>query len=366
MKISCNNYDLLEALQATQKASSANTSFPILEGILFEADDEIRLTGNNLEIAIEYKVDGDIIEKGQAVVNSKIICEIVRRMPEGNILIETVGENLKISCGDLVFNIEGTNGEEFPKIPVIDTINKVEVTAQQLSTLVKTTSFAVALSDMKPILTGIKFEFSKNEIKAIAVDGYRLAIKKISTENLLPECSCVIPGKSLSEFCKIVGQSDDEITLNIGDKSALFDFGKCKFFTRLLEGEFINYVNIIPKEHKYSLTVNVNEFTKSVDRAALMSDSDANKTPIKIIYDDGKMSVLCNAQRGSVNEVLSVNSEGSEVIEVGYNCKYLLDALKAADTDEIKIEITGSINPTVIKPTNGDDYIFIVLPVRLK
>ncbi len=366
MKISCNNYDLLEALQATQKASSSNTSFPVLECILFEANDEIKLTGNNLEIAIEYAVEGDILEKGQIAVNSKIICEIVRRMPEGNILIETAGENVRISCGELEFNITSISGDDFPKIPEINTINKIDITAAQLNSLIKTTSFAVALNDMKPILTGIKLEFDNNSIKAVAVDGYRLALKNIITENVLPQCSCVVPGKSLTEFCKIAGSSDDEITFNIGDKNALFDFGKCKFFTRLLEGEFINYAGIIPKEHKYSLNVEVKELIKSVDRAALMSESDSNKTPIKVVYDDNKMSVLCVTQRGSVTDILNVKSVGEEVIEVGYNCKYLLDALRAADCDEVKIEITGSINPTVIKPAEGDDFIFIVLPVRLK
>ncbi len=366
MKISCNNYELLEALQATQKASSTNTSFPILESILFEADEKIKLTGNNLEIAIEYCVDGDIIEKGQVAVNSKIICEIVRRMPEGNILIETMGENVKISCGELEFNIGGVNGDDFPKIPVIDTINKIELTAEIISSLVKTTSFAVAISDMKPILTGVKFEFKDNEIKAIAVDGYRLAIKNVKSENPVPECSCVIPGKSLNEFCKISGSGDDEVTLNIGERNALFDFGKCKFFTRLLEGEFINYTNIIPKEYKYSLSVEVSDFIKSVDRAALMSESDSNKTPIKIIYEDNKMSVLCVTQKGSVTDILNVKSEGDETIEVGYNCKYLMDALRAATSNEIRIEITGNINPTIIKPASGDDFIFIVLPVKLR
>ncbi len=367
LKISCNNYDLLEALQAVQKASSSNTSFPILECILFEADDLIKLTGNNLEIAIEYTIDGDIIEKGQTAVNSKIICEIIRRMPEGNILIETTAEgNIKISCGELEFNINGISGDDFPKIPDTDTLNKIEITADVLSSLVKTTSFAVAISDMKPILTGIKLEFKDNEITAAAVDGYRLAVKTVKTENKMPECSCVIPGKSLTEFCKITGSADEEIIINISDKSALFDFGRCKFFTRLLEGEFINYTNIIPKEYKYNLEVSVSDLIKSVDRAALMSESDSNKTPIKVIYDNDKMSVLCTTQRGSVTDVLNVKSEGNEIIEVGYNCKYLMDALKAASTQDVKIEITGSINPTVIKPVEGDDFIFIVLPVRLK
>ncbi len=366
MKISCNNYDLLDALQATQKASSSNTSFPILECILFEAGDEIKLTGNNLETAVEYTVDGEIIAKGQVAVNAKIICEIVRRMPEGNILIETVGDNVKISCGELEFNINSVSGDDFPKIPVIDAVNKIDITAKDLSVLVKTTSFAVALNDMKPIRTGIKLEFDGQNVKAIAVDGYRLAIKNIKTETTYPQCSCVIPGKSLTEFCKISGSGDDEITLNIGEKSALFDFGRCKFFTRLLEGEFINYANIIPKEYKYSLSVGVSDFAKSVDRAALMSEGDSNKTPIKIIYEDSKMSVLCTTQRGSVTDIINVKSEGDEVIEVGYNCKYLLDALRAADTDDVRIEITGNINPTVIKPAEGDDFLFIVLPVRLK
>lgn len=367
MKFSCNNTDLLDAVMAAQKASSSNTSFPILETLFIEADQSIKITGNNLEIAIECLMEGNVYEKGQIAVNAKIICEIVRRMPEGTIYIETSGENnVNIRCGELDFNIIGLPGEDFPKIPEVDFIQSFELQADLLNALVKKTSFAVAQNDIKPILTGIKMEITEHEIKCIAVDGYRLAINKAVSEETLPVCECIIPGKSLAEFCKIAASGKAAITVRLADKNILFEMENCRFFARLLEGEFVNYQNILPKEYKYTAKVNVSDFLKSIDRAALLAESDGSKTPVKIIYETDKLTVLCNTQKGNVKDILNVEAEGSEVFEVGYNCRFLMDALKAADCEFVTLEIMGNINPTVIKPVEDDSFTFIVVPVRLK
>lgn len=366
MKISCLNTDFMDAINAASKASSANTSFPILETLLIEAEDEIKITGNNLEIAIEHNVTGTVMVKGKAAVDSKMICEIIRRMPDGVVTLETIENNImQITCGELVFNINTVPGEDFPKIPDINYTTKLNVKCADITTLVRKTSFAVAQNDLKPILTGIKFEFNKNEIKAISVDGFRMALKTVKTENENPEISCVIPGKSLNELCKITGNTE-EMEIYVSDKNILFCFDGCKFFSRILEGEFINYRAFIPDEGLYSAEVNLSEFLKCIDRASLLSESDGSKTPVKVNYDNDLISVSCNTERGKMKDSLIVSSQGSENFSVGYNCKYLMDSLKAADGESVLIQITGDKKPTVIKPVEGDDFVFIVLPVMIR
>lgn len=366
MKISCLNTDFLNAINAASKASSSNTSFPILETLLIDAEDEIKITGNNLEIAIECTVPGNIMKQGQAAVDSKMLCEIMRRMPDGVVTFES-GENniMTIKCGEIVYNINTVPGEDFPKIPDVQYMEKINVKSADITTLVRKTSFAVAQNDLKPILTGVKFEFKKNEIKAISVDGFRMALKTVKTETENPEFSCVIPGKALNELCKITGNTE-EIEIAVSDKNVLFTFDGCKFFSRILEGEFINYEAFIPNESLYSAEVNLNEFLKCIDRAALLSESDGSKTPVRVMYDNDLIGIACNTERGKMTDSLVVSSDGTENFTVGYNCKYLMDSLKAAEGEKILIQITGDKKPTVIKPVEGDDFVFIVLPVMIR
>lgn len=366
MKISCLNTDFLNAINSASKASASNTSFPILETLLIDAENEIKITGNNLEIAIECSVPGTIMKQGQAAVDSKMICEIMRRMPDGVVTFECKENNIMtINCGELVYNINTVPGEDFPKIPDVQYMEKINVKCSDITTLVRKTSFAVAQNDLKPILTGIKFEFKKDEIRAISVDGFRMALKTVKTEKENPEFSCVVPGKSLNELCKITGASE-EIEISVSDKNILFSFDGCKFFSRILEGEFINYEAFIPKEGLYDAEVNLSEFLKCVDRASLLSESDGSKTPVKVTYDNDLIRVACSTERGKMSDSLVVSSNGTESFVVGYNCKYLMDSLKAADGDKVLIQITGDKKPTVIKPVDGDDFVFIVLPVMIR
>ena len=368
MKFSCANTDFLEAVSTASKASSASTSFPVLEMLLIEADEGIKITGNNLEIAVEYYIPATVYEKGSISVNAKIICEIIRRMPEGIIFFEVGSDsNVKITCGELDFTIIGISPEDFPKIPDIDVSQNIVTTGEVISNIVKKTSFAVAQTDSKPILTGIKIDVKEDVIKAVAIDGYRMAISYTKNENTMPETGFIIPGRSLIEFSRISGGTKDKVIINISDKNVLFEYGNCRFLSRLLDGEFINYENILPKSHNYSAVIDAAEFIKSVDRAALLADAEGNKTPVRVLYEADKVTVMCNTGKGNMKDIIAVKTDSTESFEVGYNCKFLMDALKATDCDKIKIEIVGSVNPTVIKPSEDDEaFTFIVLPVRLK
>lgn len=368
MKFSCANTDFLEAVTTASKAASLNSSFPVLETLLIEADEGIKITGNNLEIAVEFFVPATVYEKGKISVNAKIICEIIRRMPEGVIFFEVGNDsNVSITCGELDFTIIGISAEDFPKIPDIDVSHNIVTTGEVISNIVKKTSFAVAQTDSKPILTGIKIDIAGDTIKAVAIDGYRMAISNTKNENSMPDAGFIVPGKSLLEFSKISGGTKDKVVINISDKNVLFEYGNCRFLSRLLDGEFINYENILPKTHNYSAVLDAAQFIKSVDRAALLADAEGNKTPVRVIYEGDKITVMCNTGKGNMKDIIAVKSDSTESFEVGYNCKFLMDALKATDCDKIKVEIVGSVNPTVIKPSEeNDSFTFIVLPVRLK
>ncbi len=366
MKFSCSNYDMLTAINAAGKAAASNSSFPILETLLIEAGKDIKITGSNNEITIEYVFEANVFSEGSIAVDARMLSEIIRRMPEGIIDFEVKNDlNVNIKCGELDFNITGIKGEEFPKIPEMSYDKEIITTADSLLSVIRKTSFAVALNDINPILTGIKLEISQNNMKGIAVDGYRLAIKNTPIE-VFHDLSFIVQGRALNELSKIMMPGDDKISISLAEKNVLFKFGNCRFFSRLLEGEFINYNNVIPKEKLYSARVEVKELVKSIDRASLLAESGGIINPVKLAYDINSITVTCDTAKGHLKEVINVKGDGKETFEVGYNCKFMLDALKAIDDEYVIIELNGNITPTVIRPESGEDFLYIVLPVRIR
>lgn len=366
MKFSCSNFDMLSAINAAGKAAATNSSFPILETLLIEAGKDIKVTGSNNEITIEYVFEANVYSEGSIAVDARMFSEIIRRMPEGIIDFEVKSDNnVNIKCGELDFNISGIKGEEFPKIPEMSYDKEIVTSAESILSVIRKTSFAVAMSDINPILTGIKIEISQNNMKGIAVDGYRLALKNTPIE-VFHDLSFTVQGRALNELSKIMTSDDEKVSVSLTDKNVLFKFGSCRFFSRLLDGEFINYNNVIPKEKLYSARVEVKELVKSIDRASLLAETGGIINPVKLSYDMGSITVTCDTAKGHLKEIISVSGEGKETFEVGYNCKFMLDALKAIDDEYVIIELNGNITPTVLRPETGDEYLYIVLPVRIR
>lgn len=366
MKFSCSNFDMLTAINAAGKAAASNSSFPILETLLIEAGKDIKITGSNNEITIEYVFEANVYSEGSIAVDARMFAEIIRRMPEGMIDFEVMSDNnVNIKCGELDFNIMGIKGEEFPKIPEMSYNQEIITTADSLLSVIRKTSFAVAQADINPILTGIKLEISENNMKGIAVDGYRLAIKNTPIE-VYNGISFIVQGRALNELSKIMVSGDEKVSISLADKNVLFKFGSCRFFSRLLEGEFINYNNVIPKEKLYSAKVEVKELVKSIDRAALLAESGGIINPVKIAFDMNSITITCDTTKGKLKEIIAVKGDGKETFEVGYNCKFMLDALKAIDDEYVMIELNGNITPTVLRPVEGDEFLYIVLPVRIR
>lgn len=367
MKFTCSNIDFLDSALSASKASSSATSFPILEGVLVEAKDNVIITGNNLQISIENKFSANIYEQGSVVVDAKMLCEILRRMPEGTVVFETVSEgSVNIKCNDMDFNINSLPADDFPKMPAADIKEEIEIMPSVISEIVKRTSFATAQTELKPLLTGIKLEVNDDIITAVALDGYRMAIANIENNNNFQQKSYVIPGRSLSELDKLTNGMDKAIKMYIGDKNVLFEFETCRFFSRLLEGQYIDYKQLIPPQYSYSCIINTTEFIRSVDRASLITGSDGSKVPIKIAFSGDKITVSCEAKQGNFKDNIAVKSNGSETVEIGFNYKFLIDALRAANDEFVKVSIVNPLKPVAITPVEGEKYLFIVVPVKLK
>lgn len=372
MKFICDRELLTNAVNITQKAVALRSTLPVLEGLLICArDNKVVITGNDLEIGIETKIDAEVEIEGSIVINSRLFGDIVRKMTGDSVVIETNPNNVtNIKSGNSKFNITGIDSAEFPEIQKFETEYDITIQQKQLKELVRRTIFAVGTNESKMILTGCLLEASGKSVNMVAVDGFRLAYKKIECENevingYLGDASLVIPSKSLNELIKIIDDKDDEIKIYCSEKNVRFEFDNVIFTSRLLEGDYIDYKKIIPGDYKTSIKTETKTFIDSVERAALIITSEVTKSPVVLNVIDGEVKVNCETQIGKVEDIIPVDMTG-ESIEIGFNNRYLLDALKAVSTESIKFSFIGSTSPCLISPVEGDDFKYIVLPVRLK
>jgi DNA polymerase-3 subunit beta len=319
-----------------------------------------------MELGIEKRVNCKIKETGSIVLESKVFGEIVRKLPEGEVYMDiNNNNNAYIKCGEAEFNISGFSSEEYPKLSEIDKKEKpITIEKEKLRSLIKQTFFAVSIDESKPSFTGALMKFEKNEIKMISLDGYRLALRKEIIENESEDFSIIIPGKTLNELSKILGSGDENVTINNTGKQILFEFDSCKVISRLIEGEFFDYKNIIPKEHSLRVKVAVKNLTESIERASLLNISENKKYPVKLNIEMDKIVISCLSDIGSVQDVIKVETQGED-IEIGFNHRYLLDALKTCECSEIYMDFNKSLNPCIIRPVEGDKFIHLILPVRI-
>ena len=371
MKFICEKEKLLKAINSVVKAASSKTTMPILEGILIQTNEnEIKLTTYDLDLGIEYIIDCNIEEQGNTVVNAIMFSEIIRKLPEDDIKI-TLNEKelLVIECQGSLYKLSTMNPLEFPELPEIDVENFVELDQNTLKTMIRKTIFAVSLEENRPIFTGCLFEILNNKINVVAVDGFRLSFKSNFLEQNVNNFSAVIPGKTLNEVNKIISDSFDKIKLSISKNQALFEMENCKVVTRLLDGEFLKYENVIPKKWETRIRVNKKDLQECFERVSLISMSSIEKErkyPVKVSIEIGKTIISCTNQAGDAKEEILVSTEGKN-LEVGFNPKYFLDALKVIDDEEIFVEFGSSISPCIIRPVDEDDsYLYMILPIKIQ
>ncbi|MGL4742178.1 MAG: DNA polymerase III subunit beta [Sarcina sp.] len=364
MKFICEKGKLQDAIAIAQKAITGRTTMPILEGMFIECrNNVITFIGSDKDVSIETKIEADVIEDGSIVVDAKILGEIVRKLPNADVTISTDENNiLKIECAKSVFDILHMSSEDFPSLPTIAEDKVFCIPQGLLKNMIKGTSFATAQDETRPILQGILFEVRDSKLNLVALDGYRLALRREFIDNP-NEIKVVIPGKTFNEVSKILDDANTIVEITFTSNHILFNMGKTKIISRLLEGEFISYSSLLPKEHKILVDVNRQELQNGIERASLMA-KDGNTNLVKFHIDNDTMVITSNSQLGKVREEVAIETQGED-LQIAFNSKYLLDVLKNMEEETIQMRLTSGISPCIIKNRENDDCEYLVLPVRM-
>ena len=367
MKFSCEKALLQAAISTTSRAVSPKSSIPALEGILLEAGSDLRLTGYNLETGIRTIVPADIREEGTLVLGARLFGEIVRKLPDDIVTFQSENYMVNIKCGMSEFNILGTDPEEFPELPTVEYQNSLILPQSRLKAMISQTLFAVSDNESRPIHTGSLFEVDSEGLTIVSVDGYRLALRheSIDKKEGAETFSFVVPGAALSEVEKICSDVDEPASVTQGARHVMFKVGDTMLVSRRLEGEFLAYRQAIPRNNTIHVEGDTRALLSSIDRVSLII-SDKLKSPLRCVFDGNLLKISTKTAIGDAYDECPLSGDGGG-LEIGFNNKYLMDALKAAPADKVRLELTTGVSPCVILPTEGEEnFLYMVLPVRLK
>lgn len=365
MKFICQKGMLVEAVSNVSRAVCAKSPIPALEGILLKAQDgQLLMTGYDLELGIATTIEAKVEQPGEIVLSARLLLDIIRRIPGETVCISSDEKYLAtIQGGASEFTIPGLSAEEYPELPNVEQKSDLVMKQGVLKSMILQTLFAIATTDSKPVHTGSLFDIKDSCVTLVSVDGYRLALRR---EPIVSDLTTrfIVPGKTLSEISKLLKDEDEEAYLVVSQKHIVFRIGGYYVVSRLLEGEFLDYNAAIPKISKTTVKVNTRSLTESVERTSLLI-SDRLRSPIRLAVADGKMQLSCSTTMGKAHDEVECEISG-EAVSMGFNNKYLLDALKASDCDMVKLEINGALSPMRMIPLEGDSFLFLVLPVRVK
>lgn len=367
MKFSCEKALLQAAISTSGRAVAVKSTIPALEGILMEAENDLRLTGNNLEIGIRTVVPADIQRKGSLVVSARLLGEIVRRLPDDMVLVTADNLMINIKCGMSEFNIMGTPADEFPALPTVEYQNSFELQQSTLRAMINQTLFAVSGNDSRPVLTGSLFEINEKGLTIVSVDGFRLALRReqVGRTEGAETFSFIVPGSSLSEAEKICSDTEDAAFVTQGSRHVMFKVGDTMLISRRLEGEFMAYEKSIPRNNPIHVFGDTRSLITSIDRVSLLI-SEKFKSPLRCIFDKDVLRIDTKTAIGNATDQCGVDGDGGG-LEIGFNNKYLMDALKAAPTDRVRLELGTRISSCVIVPAEGEEnFLYMVLPTRLR
>ena len=364
MKLVCSKSNLLTGLQVVSKAVPSKTTMSILECILVDCTQgQIKLTANDMELGIETVIDGDIIEKGIIALDAKIFLEIVRKLPDNNITI-TTDSNFKttITCEKAKFNIIGKSGEDFSYLPAIERNDSVVISQFTLKEVIRQTIFSIADNDNNRLMTGELFEINGEELKVVSLDGHRISIRKIALKNTYSPKKVVIPGKTLNEISKILsGDADRDVSIFFTDKHVVFEFDQTTVVSRLIEGEYFRIDQMLSNDYETKVVINKKEFLSCIDRATLLV-KEGDKKPIIINITDGSMELKINSTVGSMNEQIDIEKLGRDLM-IGFNPKFLIDALRVIDDEQISVYLVNPKAPCFIR-NDDNSYVYLILPVN--
>ena len=365
MKLSFSKNDLLKGINIVNKAVSSQTTLPILKCILLDASsDRIILIANDMEMAIETVVSGTILEKGKIALDARLFSEIIKKLPDEIVEIN-VNERLiaNIRCAKAVYDIPGQDASDYPYPPVIDKENTVSISQFSLKEMIGQTIFSLNMSENNKLMTGELFEIKNNVLRIVALDGHRIALRKIELAGNYEDRKVVVPGKTLMEVSRILNDDiDDPVAVSFSDNQLMFEFDETKVFTRLIEGEYFHIDNMISSDYQTRIVLNKKEFYDCIDRASLLIREGDNK-PIIFTVADGTIELDINTTSGSMSESLEIEKEGND-IKIGFNPKFLTEPLRVIDDEMITLYMINSKAPCFIRNDSGS-YLYLILPVNI-
>lgn len=367
MRFTCEKSMLVQGLNIAGRTVAQKSSLSVIEGILCKAGMDISLTGYNMETAITYQIDAEVTDPGDCILPAKLFGDIVRRLPEGPVTV-VVDENYKVSirAGYASFTISAESAEDYPELPDVNAGRSIQIPQNKLKELISGTIFAVSENQGRPIHTGVKFEVADDGISAIAVDGFRLARRTWHADSPIGrDLSFVVPNQGLKEVEKILTDSDEEASFTPGPKHILYQIGNATLVCRLLDGEFLDWRKVVPTNCPVKLTANVSDLSASIERVGLIV-SEKYKSPVRCVFSTNELLVRTNTTIGAAEDRCPIAGDGKE-LEIGFNVRYLADALRVIPSEEVVLELTNGLSPIVLTPAEEKyDYSYMVLPVRIK
>ena len=367
MRFTCEKSMLLTGLNITGRTVAQKSTISVIEGILCKASDSLSLTGYNMETAITYRIDAEITDPGQCILPARLFGDIIRRLPEGPVTV-VVDDNYKVSIrsGYASFTISAESADDYPELPDVGTGRNVSIPQTALKELISGTIFAVSENQGRPIHTGVKFEVEENAVSAIAVDGFRLARRTYHTEDSTGRStSFVVPAQGLKEVEKILSDNGEDVAFVLGQKHILYQIGTATVICRLLEGDFLDWRRVVPSNCPIQLTAHVGDLTSSIERVGLIV-SEKYKSPVRCLFGNQVVQLRTSTTIGAAEDQCSLAGDGKE-LEIGFNVRYLAEALRAIPSEEVMLELTNGLSPIVLTPAdNKYDYAYMVLPVRIK
>ncbi len=367
MRFTCEKSMLVQGLNIAGRTVAQKSSLSVIEGILCKAGVGLHLTGYNMETAITYQIEAEVTDPGECILPARLFGDIIRRLPEGPVTV-VVDEGFKVSIrsGFASFTISAESAEDYPELPDVNSGRPIMIPQCKLKELISGTIFAVSENQGRPIHTGVKFEVTNESINAIAVDGFRLARRTYHPEEETGrEMSFVVPAAGLKEVEKILTDCDDAAAFTLGTKHILFQIGNATLVCRLLEGEFLDWRRVVPTNCPIRLVANVSDLASSVERVGLIV-SEKYKSPVRCIFSHQELQMRTNTTIGAAEDRCSIAGDGKE-LEIGFNVRYLADALRVIPSEEVTLELTNGLSPIVLTPVDDKyDYAYMVLPVRIK
>ena len=367
MRFTCEKSMLVTGLNITCRTVAQKSALSAIEGILCRAGDSLSLTGYNMETAITYLIDAEVSDVGECVLPAKLFGDIIRKLPEGLVTV-VVNENYKVSirAGYASFTISAEAAEDYPELPDVGDGKSIRIPQLAMKELINGTIFAVSENQGRPIHTGVKFEVEEDTVSAIAVDGFRLARRTYHCENATGRTlSFVVPAQGLKEVEKILQDGDAEVAFTLGSKHILFQIGTATIICRLLDGEFLDWRKVVPVNCPIKLVAHVCDLASSIERVGLIV-SEKYKSPVRCVFSNQELLLRTNTTIGVAEDKCALAGDGKE-LEIGFNVRYLIDALRAVPAEEVCLELTNSLSPIVLTPVDDkQDFAYMVLPVRIK